>query len=675
MAEAEEVLLDAAELVASRLRALWTRQRSDDEPAAAAGRRRLACWLAACFGRSFALEAIDAPPAPGWLARALGRAAPWQRRPVAVATASDACLWLPRDSLVRLGSSRERSALLPALGLGMRAAWGWGRAQALARGPEGDAVWALEGALVDEALARALPGLAVEIAAARCSALVARPSFAALRPGERELEQLVRSLLRTPVSEVPPLVARLVAGAVGAASLRDFARRLAESFQAEARRSYRGVAPVVHWGAPDLGVDLERIPAGNEAVRGSRLPVPSRSLRRRIARRPPDPTAGEGHRGPFLLPQSDPKLSVQDARGLDRPPDRGDEDPDALAEEIARLPELPIVESPHAVREILEEAGRRPGPASARTARIDAVDAAFVYPEWDHRSRRYTARGCILRESRAPASDRHWPVRMQRERTVLLRRLRRHFEALRPRWTRVPRRLDGDGLDLDGWVEEFAERRAGLAPAGRLYTQERPGRRDVAVALLVDASGSTDAWISKTQRVIDVAKLAALCFCEALAALGDRHALYAFSGCGSEDVRVWVGKRFDEPWGELVRERLGALEPERFTRLGAPIRHVAASLARTGARLRLLLLLSDGKPNDEDAYAGEYGIEDARQALVEARALGVRPFCITIDREGPGYLPRLFGPHGYTVLWDVEQLPLGLLRVYRRLATPRGAIR
>jgi nitric oxide reductase NorD protein len=236
----------------------------------------------------------------------------------------------------------------------------------------------------------------------------------------------------------------------------------------------------------------------------------------------------------------------------------------------------------------------------------------------------------------------------------------------------MPRRLDGDGIDLDAWVEAFAERRAGHAPDGRLYTEDRPARRDVAVALVLDASGSTDAWVSKSRRVIDVAKEAALCFCEALAALGDRFAVYAFSGRGAGDVRVWVPKRFEDPYRERVRAQIGALQPDRFTRLGGPIRHVTASLVRSGARVRLLLLLSDGKPNDEDSYEGEYGIEDVRQAVVEARALDVRPFCITIDREGAGYLPRIFGPSGYTVLWDVEQLPLRLPRIYRRLTAGAG---
>jgi nitric oxide reductase NorD protein len=357
---------------------------------------------------------------------------------------------------------------------------------------------------------------------------------------------------------------------------------------------------------------------------------------------------------------------VEDARGLDRPLDRGEEDLDALAEEIARLPELPTVAAEHPVREVLEDGGSAPraGPGSAA---LGPDAAALVYPEWNHRRGGYRLRGCLLRERGVPAGDAAWVLATKRERAALFGRVRRHFEAIRPRRRREPRRIDGDGVDVDAFVEELAERRAGREPSGRLYTQDRRARRDVAVALLLDASGSTEAWVSKRQRVIDVAKEAALCFCEALAALGDRLAVYACSGRGAGDVRVQVAKRFEDRFGDDVLARIGALEPDHYTRLGAPIRHATAALARTGARVQLLLLLSDGKPNDEDAYAGEYGIEDVRQAVAEARALGVRPFCITIDREGPGYLPRLFGPSGYTLLWDVEQLPLCLPRVYARL--------
>lgn len=669
MAEAEDVLLEAAERVSAAARALWARRADPDaaaEARAAVGRRRLACWLVACFGRDFALTEVDAAPPPGWLARLWGKPAPWQRNPQPVASRDGDQILLPRHSLAQLGRSPALGPLLPALALGRRAA-AESQAPPCSSAIARDVAWALEGARGDAALARMLPGLTDAIAAARRTALAARPERAALGPAERAVEELVRSLLREPVSGTSVRLARLLGSAPDPPRLRRFARDFARSLAGAGATSYRGLAPVLHWGAATEPGRRAQGPSRQGGERSPAARVPSRDLRRRIARRRPEPDESGSERGPFVLPASDPQLSVQDARGLDRPPDAGDEELEALAEALSRLPELPTLESEHAVREILD-GGR--GPRSARPAPLPspgADEAAWVYPEWDHRSASYRARGCILREKTAATSDGGWAAHVQRERAALLRRLRRQFEALRPRRVRVGRRLDGDGLDCDGWVEEFAERAAGLAPAGRLYSQERPGRREVAVALLLDASGSTDAWVTKTQRVIDVAKEAALCFCEALASLGDRHALYAFSGCGPDDVRVWVPKRFDEPYGERARARLGALEPDRFTRLGGPIRHVTARLCRVPARIRLLLLLSDGKPNDEDAYEGEYGIEDARQALVEARTLGVRPFCITIDREGSSYLPRLFGPYGYTVLWDVEQLPFRLARIYRRL--------
>jgi nitric oxide reductase NorD protein len=151
-------------------------------------------------------------------------------------------------------------------------------------------------------------------------------------------------------------------------------------------------------------------------------------------------------------------------------------------------------------------------------------------------------------------------------------------------------------------------------------------------------------------------------------ALGDRHAVYAFSGRGPGDVRVLVAKRFSEAWSESVRGRIGAIQPDRSTRLGGPLRHATAELARLPARARLLLVLSDGKPDDEDVYEGRYGLEDVRQAVFEARRVGVHPFCVTIDRRGPSYLPHLFGASGYTVLWDLRQLPARLPALYRRLA-------
>jgi nitric oxide reductase NorD protein len=281
----------------------------------------------------------------------------------------------------------------------------------------------------------------------------------------------------------------------------------------------------------------------------------------------------------------------------------------------------------------------------------------IAYPEWDYERRGYRPNYCVLRELVAPAGEGQWAARVRHEHQALIRDLRRRFASLRPARQRCTRQLDGHDLDVDAYADDFTAHRPGRTPTGRLYLTERPRQRDVFVAFLLDASGSTDAWVSGGRRGLDVAKAATLVCREALKALGDRYAIYAFAGHGARDIRVLRVKGWPETYDESACARIAGLAGGTYTRLGAPIRHLTALLARQRARLRLLFLISDGKPNDEDGYEGVYGIEDMRQAVAEARLQGVTLFCLTVDRHGSSYLPQMFGPHGYAVLWEVTQLP------------------
>jgi nitric oxide reductase NorD protein len=229
------------------------------------------------------------------------------------------------------------------------------------------------------------------------------------------------------------------------------------------------------------------------------------------------------------------------------------------------------------------------------------------------------------------------------------------------------RQVDGADIDIAAYVTGDADRRAGVIMDGRLYVAVRPARRELAVALLLDVSASTDAWVSSTRRIVDLEKEAMLIVCEALDALGDRYALFAFSGEGPDTVVVLPLKRYDERAGSLVRRRIAALDSDRYTRLGAPIRHVTAALCREKTSRRLLLLLTDGKPNDVDAYEGAYGVEDTRRAVAEARRQGVTVFCLTVDREAPRYAGRIFGQSGFGVLRKPDQLPSVVVDVLRQL--------
>jgi nitric oxide reductase NorD protein len=251
----------------------------------------------------------------------------------------------------------------------------------------------------------------------------------------------------------------------------------------------------------------------------------------------------------------------------------------------------------------------------------------------------------------------------------LLRVIQRRFELLRARRARLRKQLEGEEIDLEACVEAAADFRAGLPRSERLYQTLRPARREMAIALLVDASGSTDSWVSGSRRVIDVEREALLLVCIALEAMRERYTVQSFSGEGPGMVTVRQLKGFDEHHGEDVSRRIAGLEPERYTRVGAALRHVSGMLMREPARHRLLLLLSDGKPNDVDHYEGRYGVEDMRQAVTEAKLQGIHPFCLTVDRAAASYLPDVFGASEYALLPRPELLPSALLDWIRRLAS------
>ena len=189
----------------------------------------------------------------------------------------------------------------------------------------------------------------------------------------------------------------------------------------------------------------------------------------------------------------------------------------------------------------------------------------------------------------------------------------------------------------------------------------------MAVMLLIDVSGSTDGWIAPNRRVIDIEREALLLVCIALDSMGERFCVQAFSGEGPHGVVVRRIKDFGERYDDTVARRIAGLEPEKYTRAGAAIRHASTELMAEPAEHRLLLLLSDGKPNDVDEYEGRYGVEDMRQAVTEARLQGIAPFCLTIDRQAANYLPLVFGPQHYALLPRPELLPLILLDWLRKL--------
>jgi nitric oxide reductase NorD protein len=293
----------------------------------------------------------------------------------------------------------------------------------------------------------------------------------------------------------------------------------------------------------------------------------------------------------------------------------------------------------------------------------DELSDAITYREWDYTRQRFRDAYCLLSEFDVPTGESGFVEATLEKYQGLLKSIKKTFEAVLGESKLQRRQSQGDDIDIDALVEAHADFARGHEMSEYLYTQYRNVERNIAVMFMVDMSGSTLGWVNEAERE------SLILLCEALETLGDRYAIYGFSGRTNKRCEIYRVKRFDESYTGEVRERISGIRPKSYTRMGVAIRHLGHLLNMTRARTKILITLSDGRPEDYGGYKGRYGIEDTRHALLELRRDGVHSFCITIDKEAQDYLPHMYGPANYAVIDEVKKLPLKVADIYRRLTT------
>lgn len=287
--------------------------------------------------------------------------------------------------------------------------------------------------------------------------------------------------------------------------------------------------------------------------------------------------------------------------------------------------------------------------------------APVTYDEWDYRRADFRKNWVSVQEKELPLLHSSFVQEALTRYHGQIARLRHQFEMLRQAERFARRQKEGEDIDLDAVVESLADSRAGLAPSDRLFVRLQRDQRDIAVLFLIDMSNSTQGWVGQT------IKESLVLLCEALTVVGDRYGIYGFSGMRRLRSEFFHIKDLDEPYDDAVRRRIGSIAPREYTRMGPALRHATSLLRRVEARTRLLITLSDGKPEDYDDYKGEYAIEDTRHALQEAKAASIHPFCITIDRQAHEYMDHMYGARNYILIDDVRKLPGRMPEMYRVL--------
>lgn len=546
----------------------------------------------------------------------------------------------------------------------------------------------LEGLRIDVAMRRRYPGARADLARVLAQALASRPDRAELPLFASLLEGLVQYSLGADRTELltddysDMLRAMLDAAAVvesAGANVYDCARAAVACYAALERA-----------GLPRKAVSPEGAEHLISAGEGEGEP-------------------GDGSAGP--VDEDALRAREVDFRGEPNPEFIDDEYMDAdgpLTEDVSNMVGNAYGATPLPTPEEREERkGRVKGIAVNTEEALEQGVRTYLYDEWNYRSQSWLKGWCRLFEYRLKGDDPDFIRDVRRRHAVLAHQVRRRFQFIRPESRQRVRRVsDGEELELDGIIEAIIDRRAGSATDEHVYMRRDRALRDVAAAFLLDMSASTgiavpdrDAppvkakeeeddypmhlWSMRDAQpephvptapkrtVIDVAKESLALMCDALETLGDAYAIYGFSGDGREQVDFHVAKTFEDRLSARTWSALAAMKPQRSTRMGPAIRHALTKLARQATRMKVLIIVSDGYPQDKDygpdRMDDEYGIQDTAAALREAEREGVQTFCMTIDPAGYDYLKRMCAANRYMIIDEVADLPAALEKVYRAL--------
>jgi nitric oxide reductase NorD protein len=568
----------------------------------------------------------------------------------------------------------------------------------------------VEGHRVDTAIRRAYPGIRRDMALIQTASAERRPDLATLSDAQAVVEALLQhSLGLTPDrSELAPVTQTVIAQALALLeTIADEGRRVGDAAELTGRLYQlidEGLAdpgqrttPSEAEGPQDPGAPppepegAEPPPAGSgvEDYEQMELPPFMTPVMEQLVRPPSDAPVkreadqaegkegGEGEKKPPAEDEAgdaDKAMSTSEAQA-------GQGSPDEVAQQTSASGDEDAPPGSADGRSDDAEGGGSDSPEQTGLADVphvepeaeegDLGEQVFHYDEWDHKIEDYRPAWCTLTEHRQTRTQEGFVAATFHEFGGIVTQIRRNFQLMRPEALRKMRyQEDGDDLDTDGLVEYVVDRKARVSPTPRVYIKRDKRDRDVTTAFLVDMSSSTDRKIDGRKRIIDIEKEALLLMCEALEAIRDEYAIYGFSGSGREDSQFYVVKELGERYDDRVKGRIGGIYARQKTRMGPAIRHATRRLAAADSNVKLMILLTDGKPYDSDTYQDNaYAQEDTKMALREARREKIHLFCVTVDREGADYLPHMYSDANFVVVDDVRTLPQKLPQLYRRLTT------
>ena len=299
----------------------------------------------------------------------------------------------------------------------------------------------------------------------------------------------------------------------------------------------------------------------------------------------------------------------------------------------------------------------------------EPVAQPVSYSEWDYQTQLERPLWTTVYEKRPKMGDPAEIDEMLLRNKPLVQKIGKMIEAIQPQGVVRTRKVeDGDDIDINAAILAMTDIRMGQQPDPSIGIRTRLHIRDLSVMLLIDLSESTnDKLRSRSEgdvTVLQLAREAAVLLAGALDRIGDPFMLCGFDSNGRHDVEFYTFKAFEAEYDEKVKGRLAGMSGKLSTRMGAALRHAGHLLDQHPSQKKLLILLTDGEPADNDVRDPQYLRFDTKRAVEELARKGIRTFCLSLDPYADEYVSRIFGQRNYLVLDHVDSLPQKLPQLY-----------
>ena len=301
----------------------------------------------------------------------------------------------------------------------------------------------------------------------------------------------------------------------------------------------------------------------------------------------------------------------------------------------------------------------------SESAEIDSNGFHLTYDEWDFEKRKYKEYFCKVYPKIQLKTDSNYYQNTILKNNSTLLNLRKILTNLNNKMQQQKRQNQGEEFDIDAITDLYVDVHSKKTPSDKIYLSNRKKEKDLSILLLLDISLSSDSYAAGN-RVIDVEKQVSILFGEILNEFNIDFSIDSFYSKTRNFSTYLTVKDFDENWA-IAKNKVGAIEPSGYTRIGAALRHAGARLDTRTTKNKWIILISDGKPNDYDKYEGKYGINDVKQALRELNQRDINSYALAIEAQAKYYLPQMFGQNHYQILTTPTELLQSMVKLYEKI--------